>query len=200
MISRIRGILIERLSTEIVIECNGVGFSLLVSVNTSEKLPAIGEEAKLFTYFHFREDMVQLFGFSTETEREAFKMLISISGIGPKIAISILSSITATELREHILRNNAFALTKLPGIGKKTAERILLELKEKIIKLEPFSGAQKPDDKLFLIRQEAIGALQTLGYNRLSAERAVGLAIKELKSDITTAEQIIKSALRHAVI
>jgi Holliday junction DNA helicase RuvA len=199
MISRLTGILLQKSSTEVVIDCGGVGYLAFVSVNTSDSMPEAGEKLSVYTLLISREDALQLYGFYNETEREAFRMLTSVSGVGPKIALSVLSSFTVGELQEYIIGGNLHALLKMPGVGKKTAERIMLELRDKIAKLgttdKPlaFAGAN-------LLRQEALAALATLGYSPAVAEKAVKRAMTEDSGAEITAEQLIKKALRYAMM
>ncbi|MBI3258826.1 MAG: Holliday junction branch migration protein RuvA [Ignavibacteriae bacterium] len=200
MIAQLNGTLIEKRPTEIVIDCGGVGYQVSISLATHEQLPELNTKARIYTLLIPREDALNLYGFSTVAEREAFLMITSISGIGAKSALAILSSITLFELRDHILRNNLIALQKMPGIGKKTAERIIVELRDKIGKLPleenvgiSFIGAQK------LVQQDALAALLSLGYNKQIAEKAIRSAAAELNSESVTADLLIKKALRFVV-
>ncbi|MFC2130019.1 Holliday junction branch migration protein RuvA [Bacteroidota bacterium] len=199
MIAQIKGSLVNKSSTESVIDCNGVGYLVLTSVNTSEQMPETDQEVKLFTLLIPREDSLNLYGFWTKAEREAFKMLISISGIGPKIALGILSSLTVNELQLNILQGNLPALQKLPGIGKKTAERLHLELKDKIIKLGEFDSSEIGIEQN-MIKQEALSALATLGYTRVVAEKAIRKALDEAGIKDISAEQLIKLSLKNAMM
>ena len=198
MIVQLSGIIVSKSPTEIVIECNGVGYGVMVSVNTSEKIPLTGNKATLLTKLIPRDDALQLFGFHDQAEREAFVMLISISGIGPKIALGILSSLTVPELREYILTGNLHALTKLPGIGKKTAERLHLELKDKISKISTSDG-DSFDTSLNLVRQETFAALMTLGYSRAIAEKSIRKVFSEKASKQMNSEELIKQSLKYAM-
>lgn len=198
MIAQLRGILAQKTTTEAIIDCNGVGYSAMISVNTSGSLPEVGEEVKLITILVHREDSMQLFGFIDESERDAFKMITSISGIGPKIAMGILSSVSVSELQEYIIAGNLPALKKLPGIGKKTAERLILELKDKIGKLGdaiPAEGGVSQN----LVKQEALAALVTLGYSAAIAERAIKKVISEDPSAAKNAEELIRKSLSFAM-
>jgi holliday junction DNA helicase RuvA len=197
MIGHLNGILSEKSGTELIIDCNGVGYQVYSSVNTTERLPEEGEEIKLYCLLISREDSTNLYGFGTKSEREAFKLLISISGIGPKVALSILSSLTVEELQQNIVEGNTLALRKMPGIGNKTAERLILELKDKILKISSFekSGYGQTQN---LIRQEALSALNTLGYSRAVADKAIIKAFEESADKNLTAEQLIKLSLKFA--
>ncbi|OGU16197.1 MAG: Holliday junction DNA helicase RuvA [Ignavibacteria bacterium GWB2_35_12] len=198
MIGQLNGILINKTSTEIIIDCGGVGYTAYVSVNTSESLPEVGKNVKVITLLIPKEDSLNLYAFANEAERETFKLLISISGIGPKIALGILSSVTVDDLQSIVISGNLHSLQKLPGVGKKTAERLLLELRDKITKIIP-AEVSDVHLKYSLIVQEALSALVTLGYSRLMADKAIKSALNDLSTDKLTAEQLIKSALKHAM-
>ena len=198
MIAQLRGKIVSKTSTEIVIDCNGVGYLASITVTTSEKLPGPGEEAMVYTLLIPREDALNLYGFRDEQERLAFTLLTSISGIGAKIALGILSSLSIEELRSLVIEGNTLAMTKLPGIGKKTAGRIILELKDKMLKLDIGDGNSDSGGSFALIKQEALAALVTLGYSRLTAEKAVKKAADDLGTDATP-ENLIKVALKYAM-
>lgn len=194
MIAHLRGILIHKTSTELIIECAGVGYLVNVSITSSGDMPEIGEETSIHTLLIPREDSLNLFGFSTIAERELFKLLTSVTGIGPKTALGILSSINVEELRIAVLESNLKVLQKLPGIGKKTAERVVVELKDKVIKIH---GVETiiANDASYLVKQEALSALLTLGYNKAEAEKAVKKASNELQFNCT-AEELIRLSLK----
>jgi Holliday junction DNA helicase RuvA len=198
MIVQLSGEIVSKTATDVIIDCNGVGYGVMISVNTSEQLPDQGSKAKLLTMLIPREDAMQLFGFYDNSERDAFKMLISISGVGPKIALGILSSLKVGELKEYILTGNLHALTKLPGIGKKTAERLHLELKDKISKLNT-GDLTIFEPSLDLVRQEALSALITLGYSRPIAEKAIRKVISDSSLKDLSAEDLIKLSLKFAM-
>lgn len=194
MIAHLRGTLIHKTSTELIIECAGVGYLVNVSITSSGDMPEIGEETSIHTLLIPREDSLNLFGFSTIAERELFKLLTSVTGIGPKTALGILSSINVEELRIAVLESNLKVLQKLPGIGKKTAERVVVELKDKVIKIH---GVETiiANDASYLVKQEALSALLTLGYNKAEAEKAVKKASNELQFNCT-AEELIRLSLK----
>ena len=137
MIVTIRGKIIQKMPAEIIIEAGGIGYALSISSNTYDKLPKSGYEVSLLTYFHVTENNQSLFAFSDEIERELFLMLIGVSGIGPKTAIILLSSVTPNEFKRRLIAGEVGMLTSLPGIGPKTARRIIVELKDKFVKLSP---------------------------------------------------------------
>jgi len=195
MIAQISGILVQKKPTEVVVECGGVGYHLFISVIASNKLNNIGDKITLKTLLIHREDAMQLYGFYDDVEREVFKLLISISGIGPKSALAILSSIDISELKQAIINNNLLLLQKMPGIGKKTSERLIIELKDKIIKIDTVADTDNHSATL----QEAIAALIVLGYNRTTAEKAVKKAITVSENPSISCEEIIRLSLKFAL-
>jgi Holliday junction DNA helicase RuvA len=198
MIDSLRGLLIKKHGNEAVIECNGVGYLIFISLNTFEQLPDLGSNAFLLTLLLPKEDAWNLYGFMTIEERELFKLLISVSGIGPKTALLILSSVSMSEFAGFINTGNLLALQKMQGIGKKTAERLVFELKEKISKVDIIRETFITDVNT-VMTNESVFALISLGYNKATAEKAVNEAIKELDKSQISVEQIIKKALRFAI-
>ena len=199
MIASVRGTLLVKSPTEVVLDVQGVGYGVSIPLSTYERLGELHTTVTLYTYLHVREDSLQLFGFATEEERALFKLLISVSGIGPKMAQGILSGISVQDLKSHIVVGNIGALTTIPGVGRKLGERLVVELREKIGKLDlgPPSTAA-PRDEQATIRSEALLALTSLGYSRPAAEQALRSALAESNGIRLTVEQLIKSALRHA--
>jgi len=197
MIASLNGTLRYKSPTEVLIDVNGIGYSVLIPLSTYEKLGPLNSPTALLTHLHVREDALQLFGFATEDERNLFKLLISVSGIGPKIAQGILSGISAADLRRHIATGNSTALTAIPGIGKKTAERLVVELRDKIGKSSAGESALPSGDKREGTRVEALLALTSLGYNRQAAEKGIRAALEETDGAKVTLEELIKKALRH---
>lgn len=193
MIHTLKGIITEKKPTESIIEVNSVGFLVFHSVNTYEKLPQIGEFVKLHTILIPREDSLNLFSFYDSNELELFKLLLTVNGIGPKSAISILSSIQSDDLVEIIQQNNLRLLKKIPGIGPKTAERIILELKDKIKSKAKFDFSESSTQNS--LRDESIEALIVLGYSRQVSEKMVAELLKS-NTNIDTTEEIIKLALQ----
>ena len=200
MIEKIKGTLIEKSPTNVVVDCGGVGYGLRVSLPTFETLAEIGGPVDLFTYLHVREDTLQLYGFSKRVERELFLMLLSVSKIGPKTAQATLSGISVASFQQAIRTENVGVLTKIPGIGRQTAERLIVELKGKVDKLgggallaAGEAGVAIPAGKAF---EEAVLALEELGYKRPYAERAVQKVAEDKGRDLPV-EEIIKFALRY---
>lgn len=198
MLSYLIGKIVSKTPTEIVLDVNGVGYNLNISLNSYEKFSSTNGDVKVYTHLHVREDILQLYGFADETERDMFRLLISVSGIGPKIAQGMLSGMSPLELKDAIRRADVNALTLLQGIGKKTAERIVLELKDKIGKsdLELTKIISSPLSKNQL---DAVNALVSLGYNRANAENAVKTATMKFKDNEPNLEELIRIALRHTV-
>jgi Holliday junction DNA helicase RuvA len=197
VIASVEGILRTKSPTEVLIDVNGIGFAISIPLSTYEKLDAVGSRVVLLTVLHVREDAMQLFGFATEEERRVFKLLISVSGIGPKIAQSVLSGMNAEELKSHLGSGNITALTSIPGVGRKTAERLVVELRDKIGNPLSESGSVIPADaEAASVRFEALRALVSLGYSQQAAERSIRLALKESGGSILLLEELIKRALR----
>ena len=197
MIAHLAGKLAEKSPTEIVVDVQGVGYQLFVSLSTSEQLGAVGDDVKVLTHMHVREDAMQLYGFATESERELFRLLINVSGIGPKMAQGILSGLTPDDLRSAILSGNLLALTAISGIGRKTAERLVLELRDKIGKLQESTPMVVEGSQQMKARAEAVIALMSLGYTRANAEKAVRDVLSETSERDFPVEELVKRALRH---
>ncbi len=177
MIAFLRGRLLEKHPNQVIVETGGVGYDVVIPVSTFSSLPDAGAEVKLRVYTHVREDTLALFGFLTVEEKAIFEKLISISGIGPSLAIKVLSGMAASELTAAIRNGSVEQLVRIPGVGKKTAERIVLELKDKLeaIGLAAAAGVPAPTaaSVLSLIEQDVLSALMNLGCNRATAEAAV---------------------------
>lgn len=191
MIAYLHGKLTETAPTHVVVDCGGVGYSVFIPLSSYDKLPVRGGDVKLLTYHHVnaQDGTQQLFGFATGEEREMFLLLISISGIGPKLACNILSSASITGLRNAIAAGDTKTLSSLRGIGKKTAERLVLELKDKV------SGeAKAPADPRLA---DAVLALVSLGYKQVDAHKAVVAVAGKLDSKASV-EEIVRAALRSA--
>ncbi|MBE5922337.1 MAG: Holliday junction branch migration protein RuvA [Lachnospiraceae bacterium] len=197
MIAFVKGELADVEEDYVIIENNGIGYRVFVPGSVASSLPGIGADVKLHTYLHVREEIFQLFGFLTKDELSVFKMLISVSGIGPKGALGILTAMTTDELRFAVFAGDAKAISKAPGIGAKTAQRLVIELKDKL-KLE--DTLQK--EETFIphtevgsgeVRSEATQALVALGYSPSEAAKAVK---KVTITEDTTVEDVLKQALK----
>lgn len=196
MIAQLRGTLVEKTLDRVVIDVGGVGYLVSVSMQTLAELPAVGREVTLKTYLQIREDAHLLFGFATDVERRVFELCISVSGIGPKLAMAMLSAMRPEALSDAVLDKDLVRLTRTPGVGKKTAERVVVELRDKFEKLGlRAGGAGEP------IRPRPTGAAATvvsalvnLGYRAPEAERAAAEAMKGRED--APLEQLLKEALR----
>jgi holliday junction DNA helicase RuvA len=179
MIAHLRGKLLAKHPNQAIVETAGVGYDVTISVPTFSDLPAVGAEVALHIHTHVREDVIALYGFQRPSEKLLFEKLISVSGIGPKLAITILSGMAADEMVAAIRGNDVARLTRIPGIGKKTAERMVLELRDKL----PPSGspAEPAIPTLNAIEEDVLSALANLGYQRPIAEKALTVAAKNFK-------------------
>lgn len=189
MISRISGKLIEKQPTYVVIDVNGIGYEIFISTQTFYALDEINENITLFIQSIVREDSYSLFGFINNQEKDLFRLLIKINGIGPKVALSILSVVSRLEFIELIINGNIKRLSSIPGIGKKTAERLILELKDKLEKINLDDSFNYEENQ----ENDIIKALVSLGYNQKEAL----LAIKNIPKNITELSQAIKIALNY---
>ena len=203
MISYIRGTLVylEPEESLVVVETGGVGYGILISGKDLDLLPSHGEEIRLYTYLQVKEDGLQLYGFLTREDQKLFRMLIGVSGIGPKGALGILSALSADDLRFAVLADDARAIAKAPGIGHKTAQKVILELKDKLKLEDAFEAKLAKADLqtgaaagLTEAKNEAVEALTALGYSASDALKAVRQA--ELKEEMGV-EEILKAALKH---
>ncbi len=192
MIGFLRGKILSKKPTSVLLDVNGIGYIVNVSLSTFDKLPADGETAELFTYLSVREDAMNLYGFYTGEEKAVFELLIGISGIGPKLALGILSGIQSRELVEAIQAHDVPRIVSIPGIGKKTAERLIIELKDKIGSVTGVETNGVPAEA-YAVKGDAIAALMSLGYNSKKAELAVSHILS--KSPDLQLEEIIKRAL-----
>lgn len=211
MIGRLRGVILEKQAPEILLEVGGVGYEVQLPLTSFYKLPATGLEAVVYTHFVVREDAHQLFGFSSATERGLFRLLLKANGVGPKLALTILSGLTASQFVRAVQADDISTLVKLPGVGKKTAERLLIEMRDRLKdwglnidtpvtdhlvladdladgEMQHFELKENPE-------QDAVGALVALGYSQSQA----GVAVKKVfKADLTS-EQLIKAALKSMI-
>jgi Holliday junction DNA helicase RuvA len=204
MIGRIRGILLEKQPPEVLIEAGGVGYEIQVPMTSFYQLPEIGEEACLCIHFVVREDAQLLFGFADKNERAVFRELIKASGVGPKLALTILSGMSASQFMQCVSQEDVTGLTKLPGVGKKTAERLVIEMRDRLKKLAneqsfksaDMAGFNQPIENTFVTKadskDEALSALIALGYKAPQASKVINsVYVKDMAS-----EELIREALR----
>ena len=192
MIAFISGKLVLKRPAEATIEVGGVGFNILIPTSTFERLPMLGEPVKLSTHLHVREDALKLFGFSSDSERTLFQLMIRASGIGPKLALAALSAMSPADLSHNISSGNNIALTRIPGVGRKTADRLIVELQDRVkeLVLEETDSPQVDHP-----RADAIAALETLGLTRAAAERKLKI-VERKYPDTTAASDLIRLVLQ----
>lgn len=197
MIAQLSGLVAHKDGMDVVIDCQGVGYAVSVSLTTADTVPNVGDRVTLYTILAVREDAMQLFGFASTAERSMFTLLTSIQGIGGKTALGILSAATLADLRKAVATGNVAALQRLPGIGKKTAERLVVELREKVIAIVP-EGTAAAEIPASRATEDAISALLALGFVRSVAERAVAAAVSTDATLVDSPEKLIRAALRNA--
>ena len=204
MIAYLKGTLARKSTESIIIDVHDVGYEVEISTQTFDQLPAQGKDIKLLIYHHITDNDQRLFGFFSSDEKELFELLNTVKGVGPKLGLTILSGLPAGDIVEAILHSDKAALSQISGIGKKTAERMILELKDKIADIAP-SAASTPSGKSVggNLREEATSALESLGFKKRDAEAAVSAAVRDFKSaddgdaadkDVQT---LVKKALSH---
>ena len=201
MIAHLSGTLLSKQATSVIVDVSGVGYEVSIPLSTFYDLEDLGTTVQLRIYTHVREDAIQLYGFKTARERELFLKIISVSGIGPKLGITLLSGMSADEMIASIRTNNLARLTLIPGVGRKTAERLIMELREKVAdlssaQLEEELGAKPEATELTedTVRADALSALLNLGYQRTAAEKAIDAALGE-GGDVTV-ESILRRGLK----
>lgn len=203
MIAHLSGTLREKQATSVILDVGGVGYEVTIPVTTFYNMEEPGAQVQLRVYTHVREDTLQLFGFRTARERELFTLLISVSGIGPKSGIAMLSGMSADEIVTAIRTNNLARLTSIPGVGKKTAERVVIELRDKMAALsspaldaqiEAGAGAAAAPSE-DVLREDTLSALVNLGYQKALAEKAITQAAQE-GGDLSV-ELLLRRSLRH---
>jgi Holliday junction DNA helicase RuvA len=195
MIAQIRGHLIEKSPASVIVEASGIGYQLFISLTTFYDLPQSPQSVVLHTHTHVREDLLQLYGFSTLLEKQLFQILIGVSGIGPKLAINILSGISPSELVRSLSSGDMARLVSIPGVGRKTAERMVLDLQEKAQKIQSRGGCLLPlRPSADGMAEDVVSALVNLGYKRSQAEKAVGSVLQQTPE--ITLEMALKESLR----
>ena len=197
MIAFLEGKLVEKHPTEVVLEVGGIGYQVFIPASSFERLPEPGQPVRLFTYLYVREDALHLYGFINQEERTLFETMIQVSGIGPRLALAALSAMQPAELRDSIVSGDTALLTRIPGIGRKTAERMIVELRDRLSQLEfartaPLAGTT-PEQAA--ARADALAALESLGLSRAVAEKRIRQVLRR-HPHITSAEELIRLALR----
>ncbi|HUW55279.1 MAG TPA: Holliday junction branch migration protein RuvA [Planctomycetota bacterium] len=196
MYHHLSGKLVHKSFTSVVVDVTGVGYDLTVPLSTYEKLPEEGSEVRLLTHLHVREDGMRLFGFLSADERELFRMLIGVSGIGPMLALAVLSGTSVETVKQAVTHGDVSLLKRIRGVGTKTAERMVLELRDPVTRLgvRPGAAALSVGDRTAL---DAVAALVSLGYARTKAEEAVTVARRACGPDVTV-EELVREALKAA--
>ena len=193
MIAHIRGTLAHKVPGEVIVDVGGVGYHVFIPLTVFYRLPEIGEPVSLHIHTHLREDALQLFGFQEPQDKEVFLLLNSVTGIGPKLAVNILSGIPAAELTQAIKAGDQLRLVSIPGVGKKLAERMIVELRDKFMMLQPQSAGIAAPSHASHLMQDAVSALVNLGYRQAEVEKNVRDTIQ---SGTQTLEDVIKEVLR----
>jgi Holliday junction DNA helicase RuvA len=200
MIAYVSGKLVEKRPTEVILDVGGLGYRLLIPASTYDRLPEVGGAAFLYVHFSVREDAQQLFGFATRAERAVFEEMLAVTGVGPKLALAALSAMRPGELRDHVLAGDTSLLTRIPGVGRKTAERLVVELRDRLATVDleeaaaPLSGGT---DAVAVARADALAALVALGLSRANAEKALRTVLRQ-HPGVQSADELIRLALREA--
>ena len=193
MIAQISGTLAHKVPGEVIVDVGGVGYQVFIPLNVFYRLPEIGARVTLYIHTHLREDALQLFGFQEATEKQVFLLLNSVAGIGPKLAVNILSGIPADELAQAIKEGDQLRLVSIPGVGKKLAERIIVELRDKFATFQAQVTETSVASNGSQLMQDAVSALVNLGYRKAEVEKSVRDTVQ---AGNTTLEEVIKEALR----
>lgn len=200
MIAYVSGTLAEKTTDSVIIDVQGLGYRVLIPTSTYQALPEKGKEVKLHTYQHVREDALTLYGFASEAERAVFEVMLGVSGIGPKLALAALSAMTPRELRDHVLEGDTSRLTDISGVGRKTADRLIVDLRDRLTDLDVFEGTGAApisggSEARAAARADALAALESLGLSRADAERAIRKVLRD-NAGIQSADKLVRLALR----
>ena len=183
MIAQLNGLLAEKTAGQLVLEVNGVGYEVLIPLSTYYELGEVGETVSLRIYTHVKEDALKLYGFLTSKEKKLFTQLIEVSGIGPKLAVAILSGLPVNEFVDAIMSGDVVKLNSIPGVGRKTAERLIVEMKDKMMELSPQLSASEQAGFPDSLQGDVVSALVNLGYPKNTAERKVSEALRQDQTD-----------------
>ena len=202
MIGRLRGVLLEKTAPEVLIECGGIGYEVTMPMTSIYALPELNEEAIIYTHFVVREDAQLLYGFANKVERKLFRLVIKVNGVGPKLGLAILSSMSADQFVSCVSHDDLTTIVKIPGVGKKTAERLLIEMRDRLKDWQTGGDAsssegftlnvQQTDNYVSNAKGDATNALVSLGYSQQQADKA----IKSIFSADTSSEDLIRDALK----
>jgi Holliday junction DNA helicase RuvA len=195
VIVHVAGTLVEKRPTEVVVEAAGLGYRLAIPASSYERLPATGQPVRLLSTFVVREDAHLLFGFATEAERDVFEAMIAAAGVGPRTALAALSAMSPGEIRDTVVAGDAAMLTRIPGVGKKLAERLIVELRDRLAKMAGLESAGGGDGPAAQARADARSGLEALGLGRAEAERRLRVVLRS-HPGTSSAEDLIRLALR----
>lgn len=195
MITFLKGVLVESLPNRAAIDVNGVGYEVLIPLSSYDRLPEVGQPVQILTHFHVRENEQTLYGFGTAEERDLFRLLIGrVSGVGPKVAMSVLSGMGVMQFKSCVVNGDLTSIAKIKGLGKKTAERIVLELKDKVGVAAAWEAAGQEDETSVTVN-DAVLALITLGYKQVEAHKAVK-TVSTAEGDGANSDDLVRGALR----
>lgn len=198
MIAYVSGTLVEKNTESVIIDVNGIGYYVHIPTSTYDSLPTTGEDVKLHTYHYLREDSEALYGFGTTAEQAVFETMLGVSRVGPKLALSALSAMTPTELRDHVVEGDSSRLTEISGVGRKTADRLIVELRDRFEDLDVFDGSAPltgGSEARASARADALEALRELGFSRADAERAIRTVLRDDPA-VQSADDLVRRALR----
>jgi len=205
LIGRLRGQLVEKLPPEILVECGGIGYEVTMPMTSIYALPELKQEAIIYTHFVVREDAQLLYGFANKVERKLFRLLIKVNGVGPKLALAILSTMSADQFVSCVAYDDLTAIVKIPGVGKKTAERLLIEMRDRLkdwqsssdsLAADAFSlDVQQADTFVNNAKGDAVNALVSLGYSQQQADKAIKVVFKAESSSETLIREALKAML-----
>jgi len=194
MIAYLKGIVHSKEKNQLVLEVNDVGYQLEISVQTLQQLPSAGKEVKVLVYHHITDNDQRLFGFMNQNEKDLFELLITVKRIGPKLGLTILSGLPPQEITGAIIQNDKSALSQIKGIGKKTAQRMILELKDKVSEMVDATYTNQSGSVSGNLKEEAVSALQSLGFRKRDAQEAVKLAASDSQPD-GNVQELVKASL-----
>jgi len=198
MIAYVSGKLVEKNTESVVVDVNGLGYRVHIPTSTYERLPKKGESVTLHTYHYLRDDKEALYGFASTAEQAVFETMLGVSRVGPKLALSALSSMRPTELRDHVMEGDSSRLTEISGVGKKTADRLVVELRDRLADLDVFDGSAPlsgGSQGRAEARRDALEALTELGLSRADAERAIRKVLRD-DAGLQSADELVRRALK----
>jgi holliday junction DNA helicase RuvA len=197
MIAYVSGTLVDKNPESVIVDVNGLGYRVQIPTSTYDALPAKGEDVKLHTYHYLREDAEALYGFGSNAEQVVFETMLGVSRVGPKLALAALSAMSPSELRDHVVEGDSSRLTEISGVGRKTADRLIVELRDRFDDLDVFEGSAPlsgGSDARAAARADALEALRELGFSRADAERAIRTVLRDNPA-VQSADDLVRRAL-----